>query len=367
MIEVHLIGYTADLQHLVLDVRPDAHHGRYRLVVDADLFLTVEEIRRLRQGAGSGDGEPTRTAGSSRPGATPRIDRRPREETSADEPAEPAATGPDSDETVNAGREADVASSPDQPVHESKLTPAEIQSLLRAGRSPASVAKAAGTDVTWVERWMVPIVAERDQVLREAHSRRLTRSRLGESGDPLEQAVVRNLAERNIDADDTSWAASRRADGRWTVSVRYRQRGRTRTASWWLDRDAGTLTASSPFARELGWTAPRTRGKASRSSRTSGKASAKPSNGRAASKAGGKGSAPSSRAKGASKAGGKGSATSSRAKGASKAGGKGSAPSSKAKGASKAGAKGSANSSRAKAASKAGAKGEASSRKARGK
>ncbi len=312
MIEVHLIGYTADLQHLVLDVHPDARRGRYRLVVDADLFLTVDEIRRLRQGSASGDGEPTQTAGSSRRGATARIDPRPPADTSPDEPAEPAVTGPDSDETVAAGREADVASSPEQPVHESKLTPAEIQALLRAGRSPASVAKAAGTDVSWVERWMVPIVAERDQVLREAHSRRLARSRLGESGHPLGQAVDRNLGERDIDADDASWAASRRADGRWTVTVRYRQRGRTRSASWWLDRDAGTITASSPLARELGWTAPRTGRKASRSSRTAGKAAAKPSNGKAASKAGGKRSANRSTAEAASKAGGKGAEASSR-------------------------------------------------------
>ena len=51
MIELHLIGYTADLGRLVLDLT-GTDGGRYRLVVDEDLFATVDELREERRGAG---------------------------------------------------------------------------------------------------------------------------------------------------------------------------------------------------------------------------------------------------------------------------------------------------------------------------
>ncbi len=48
MIEVHLIGYTADLKHLVLDVDATEERGRSRLVVDGDLFATLDDVRQQR-------------------------------------------------------------------------------------------------------------------------------------------------------------------------------------------------------------------------------------------------------------------------------------------------------------------------------
>ena len=52
MIEVHLIGYTADLEHLVLDLDAGAD-GRYRLVVDPDLFATLDQLREERRRGGA--------------------------------------------------------------------------------------------------------------------------------------------------------------------------------------------------------------------------------------------------------------------------------------------------------------------------
>ncbi|HEX2027312.1 MAG TPA: hypothetical protein VHF25_04870, partial [Nitriliruptorales bacterium] len=48
VIDVHLIGYTADLRYLVLDIEPASSTGRYRLALDEDLFLTLDEVRELR-------------------------------------------------------------------------------------------------------------------------------------------------------------------------------------------------------------------------------------------------------------------------------------------------------------------------------
>lgn len=136
---------------------------------------------------------------------------------------------------------------------ESRLTPAEIQALLRAGRSSVSIAEEAGADVEWIERWLPPIAAERDRVVAEAQSLHLERPRLGRSRRHLGESVATNLRAKGIDPEDVSWSARRRTDGTWTVTARFHYRGRSRTASWILDRDRGALDPASDLARDLGF------------------------------------------------------------------------------------------------------------------
>lgn len=383
MIELHLIGYTSDLRYLVLDLEPEGERGRYRLVVDGDLLLTLDELRDLRAQAGMdvgipyerleerlgiviGGGEHPTTAGGDTarddpgerwerltarpptsqppPVLSPEEPAPPREEPAPppEEPAPPPAvrvvdrTGPSVEEPRQpeaapsegavdeaAARLEEPAGSedpeefeepedleepeqpeetqetdePDQPrergepeeteqtgghtdgderpaAHaprpasgggtsddaaapgrDSELTPAQIQARLRAGRRPESVAEEAGTDVAWVERWLPPILTERAQVLQEARSLYLERPRKGRSHAPLGEAVAANLRRRHLDPDeDAEWSVKRRADGRWSINVRYRYRNKTRSATWALDREEAELTASSKAARDLGWT-----------------------------------------------------------------------------------------------------------------
>lgn len=133
------------------------------------------------------------------------------------------------------------------------LSPAEIQSRLRSGRSVRAVARAAGVDEERIRRWEVPIVAERARILDQARGLRLERPRLGRSSQPLGEAVRRNLASRGVTGDDVAWETSRRRDGRWRVCVRYVSRGRRRSATWTYDPEAGELRAASDSARELGF------------------------------------------------------------------------------------------------------------------
>lgn len=320
MSDLYLIGYTADLRHLVLDPDPTATSGRYWLAVDDDVLLTVDEVRELRREAGfddpeppvvlvggsessddgptdaglsadgssddaaSGDGTAAATAGADGDGGTPAADT-----DTADDGAggEPAARDDVPDDRVretgsgdgDVGDGADADRGGDEPTGDeatredgdrdagevdevgadSDLSPAEIQQQLRAGRSPSTVAERAGTDISWVERWLPPIVAEREQVLREAHAATLERQRLGRSERPLGDAVSANLADRSVDPDDVRWSTQRRKDGTWTVTVRYRSRGRARRASWRFDREAGSIGAASDLARELGFIRPRRR------------------------------------------------------------------------------------------------------------
>lgn len=248
MIEVQLVGYTADLDHLVLDL-DGAAGGRYQLVVDADLFATVDQLRDARRELGRPVGDPEEYLDTDdlEPEAEP--DEEP------DEAPEPERDEEPEEEPSPVAADPAVARAPsdafDAPPRRS---PAEIQALLRAGRSPRSVAREAGTDVAWIERWLQPILAERSRVLERAHGKRLERPRLGPSRDPLRLAVERNLRGKAVAVDDLAWDVARRRDGRWKVTVRFSQRGRSRSATWTYDPGGDELRAASELARELGHT-----------------------------------------------------------------------------------------------------------------
>ncbi|MDP8961654.1 MAG: septation protein SepH, partial [Actinomycetota bacterium] len=306
MIDVHLIGYTADLRHIVLDLEPDHRRGRYRLEIDLDLLLTLDEVRERRRAAGMEAGprvrivddlegtsaaaglEVSSTAGQDSIGddkaggmhhARPAPEVEPAGPVTGREGYGPDRWGPRTDaDTPGAddpssldGGETGVPPGPElaqpptahadseskgtptadattpMPQPESRLTPAEIQALLRAGRSLRTVAKLAGIDLQRVERWLPPILAERTQVIQEALTTPLG-SAAGNSRQPLVVAVTRNLSVRGTDPDNISWTANRRVDGRWTVQLRYREDDRVRCASWSFDRRGRTLTAGSTLA-----------------------------------------------------------------------------------------------------------------------
>lgn len=279
MIELHLIGYTEDGDHLVLDLDADGE-GRYTLVVDPDLLATLEAVRdeRLAAGkpvdareepptpvrAGHQDTEPGPSAVRDDPVGPARAEpgdngRAPDDEVAwAPAPREELVrlVAPPSDAGVpgdDPGVEppSDDAEPGSQPGATSQvrshLSPAEIQARLRAGRSVRAVAKEAGVDREWVERWNDPIRAERERVLADARSRRVDHP----MARPLGAVVDRSLSERGVPPSEASWRVVRRDDGRWRVSVRFEERGRPRTATWLLDPDAERLRAQSQLAAEL--------------------------------------------------------------------------------------------------------------------
>ncbi|WP_052667767.1 septation protein SepH [Nitriliruptor alkaliphilus] len=280
MIELHLIGYTEDAEHLVLDLEVEGE-GRYTVRIDPDLLATVAQLREVRVARGAPvdrrpdpEPAPTNTNGqhpalppeaedaveealedaveeadpASLPAPlppprprrarvpAPRVRRTPEPE----EPPAPATEEPPTPER-DEHRPAALA------VPHAKLSPAEIQTQLRAGRSVRAVAAEAGTDLAWIERWLPPILAERERVLDEARRRRLDVPR----ARPLGSSVARALADRGVPADRTTWSATRRADGRWRVSVRFEDRGRPRNATWLMDPGGERVQAASPLAEEL--------------------------------------------------------------------------------------------------------------------
>jgi hypothetical protein len=214
VIELHLIGYTEDLELLVLDRAPEGE-GEYTVPVDPDLLATLEQLLAQRE--------------------------------AVDVEVPPAAVAPPVAPPV-------ALRAPEVATH-AALSPAEIQTQLRAGRSVRAVARDAGTDVAWVERWLAPILAERDRVLREA---REATAGPGRSRRPFGDLVNRNLTDRGVHEEGARWDAVRRDDGLWRITVRFDDAGRARSATWIYDRVEGALLPQSPLATEL--SGPRRRG-----------------------------------------------------------------------------------------------------------
>ena len=139
----------------------------------------------------------------------------------------------------------------------SKLSPKEIQALLRQGRSVASIARKAAVDEAWVRRFEGPIVWERAGVAARAQRATLSRPRGGESSAPLLEAVKTNLRARGVrelDVVDRGWDAVRHAKKKtWIVTLPFEAKGREHVAQWEFDPASGTLTPLSKLAAELGW------------------------------------------------------------------------------------------------------------------
>lgn len=139
----------------------------------------------------------------------------------------------------------------------SKLTPAEIQALIRAGRGIRAVANQAGTPMDWVRYLAEPIQEERRGIVRQMLTRRQERARLGMSGVTIGEALMENLRARGIrspeDVIEDGFTAFR-PDGReWRVRLVFDHRGRRQTANWSFDVQTRQVTPLNSLATNLGW------------------------------------------------------------------------------------------------------------------
>lgn len=145
---------------------------------------------------------------------------------------------------------------PPKPRVASKLTPKELQSLLRQGKSEEEVARAAGTDVEWVQRFSFAILAERAGVIDAVRSAQLTKPRLGVSEKTIGEAVQANVEAKRLqmsqDDIDAAWRAVR-TNGLWHVSFEYFSRGQKRVAEYSFDPATRTVEPLNDLAMDIGW------------------------------------------------------------------------------------------------------------------
>ena len=214
MQQLHLVGFTTDHKGLILGARQDTTSGSFVVMIDEPFIDQIEELLRLRieknarRGGKGGTGQPMLA----------------------------------------------------RPKPESRLSPREVQALLRSGKTIVEVAETAGVAEDWVARFAPPVMAEQAQVIERTGRMMYNKPRLGPSTQPLAESVAWNLADRGVelpgDGFMEAWSAFQQGTGVWVVRVTYPARGRDHHADWVVNLSAGTLTAVSRRSSELGYVEP---------------------------------------------------------------------------------------------------------------
>ena len=219
MQQLHLVGFTTDLDQLILSVRKGAKSGSYLVPLDDRLLAEIAEAVRRRN-----DDQTT--------GAAPPLEAPP--EIAAAVRAPGGRTRP-----------------------ASALTPREIQARLRSGRSIAEVAKEAGADEEWITKFASPVFAERAQIIRAARQLVFSTPRRGMSAEPLGSSVRWNLADRGVrltdEEFDACWDAYLVGDALWGVTFEAVTRGRQHQAVWEVDLREGEVFARNRAASDFGF------------------------------------------------------------------------------------------------------------------
>ncbi len=99
----------------------------------------------------------------------------------------------------------------------SALSPREIQARLRAGASVPEVAAEAGVEVSRIEGFALPVMAERAHMTRTALGASVRRRGDGSGHRRLAEIVRERLQARSLDSDTVQWDAWRQNDLKWRL------------------------------------------------------------------------------------------------------------------------------------------------------
>lgn len=99
------------------------------------------------------------------------------------------------------------------------LSPRDIQTRVRRGESAQQVADSSGMALERIEAFAGPVLAEREYMAEQARKTSLRRKHVTGAGLPLGHVADTAIVESGGNADDATWDAWRREDGRWSVLV----------------------------------------------------------------------------------------------------------------------------------------------------
>ena len=109
-----------------------------------------------------------------------------------------------------------------------RMTPREIQSMIRSGSSAEQVAEVSGYTIEQIRRYEGPVQAEREYIANQARAVEVAaasphndshRSAFGDEPVSLEEMVRHRLGAFGIDPKSLRWDAWRDEAGQWTVSA----------------------------------------------------------------------------------------------------------------------------------------------------
>jgi hypothetical protein len=143
---------------------------------------------------------------------------------------------------------------------QTSLTPRDIQARIRAGETLEDVARVAGIPTDRVERFAVPVLAEREHVSSMAMASSVRRRGEPSGHRSLRITVAERLVGRGVDIDAIKWDSYRLDDGRWAVTADYRSGDTSRHASFFYDVRGRFSVAANDEARWLLGDQPTSRG-----------------------------------------------------------------------------------------------------------
>jgi hypothetical protein len=133
---------------------------------------------------------------------------------------------------------------------QSSLSPRDIQTRIRRGESPQSVADSAGVPVEQINGFAGPVLAEREYMCEQARKTSIRRKHVGGTGVLLGVLVAENIAAGGGVPEDASWDSWRREDGRWTVVVTPGGAA-THPATFLFDVKSRYVVPADEFAHDL--------------------------------------------------------------------------------------------------------------------
>jgi hypothetical protein len=134
---------------------------------------------------------------------------------------------------------------------DSRLSPREIQTRVRAGETPQDLADEHGAGLDWVLRFAGPVLGERDRVVDEARRAKARRSTTDGQLVDFGPAVDGRFAAHGIDPAGVRWDASRRDGGPWTVSAQWIGGQAEHSARWTFQLAARSVTPADDTAADL--------------------------------------------------------------------------------------------------------------------
>ncbi len=232
MNRLFLLGFTNDLKGVVFSQRRGSKQAKFWLPVDAKLADALKKLDNAR----------AKKESAARRSKTVQATAAAAERFRAEAPGRPLPA---------VGRSQAAGGMP----------ASEIQQLLREGRSVKSVSEQAKVSPGWVERLAEPVLVERGGVVRMAQRAVMPRPRLGTSGLPLGEAVIKNLEERRatpetIETLEDGWDAKASRAGGWRVSLRFNHRGKRMVAEWTFHKGKHEIHPRNRLAASLGWWEP---------------------------------------------------------------------------------------------------------------
>jgi hypothetical protein len=131
------------------------------------------------------------------------------------------------------------------------LRPRDIQSRIRSGESPESVAEAANTSLERIMPFAAPVMAEREHMAGRAQKASVRRQATESTARTLGDAVALQFATTDGVQDAVEWDAWRRTDGRWALVALYTTTARSGAAEFTFDPPGNYVSLDNDDARWL--------------------------------------------------------------------------------------------------------------------